>query len=483
VSTHSDHVGDAIVAALAAIPRTEDLKNPSKSTWIIWRAIASALDLQYEWQWIRIQVDPMATSLPGERETIAWQEDPSTGLPVAIWVKNGDADGQWSMLWPSTYAANDVYVNVFEEDFTHATGGGLVAGSNIHNGRLWHFENDGAASACNWNPSGQGFTLTVDPTRTLITFGTVRDGPIVTMGLQDLLPHSAELDELWLWGIVQDLPLAGYNNGTRCGTIFGLEARSSAITTRYVAWFRHVHTSPTVNQPWLQVSQNENGSEITTYAANESTEPESLGRQTTDDVVVLRYRGPKHVDVYSGVSVAGAFPERDTLAYVHTLVSVVPGSLVNTGFVGGFPAVFFGCGSDNATQTGVLQRLRVEYTKKSGGGGGTSTVTTTDEALYTVPIVDNGVATFYAHRNLFVTGGGTFDGIDTTGCIRGTRLTLTFESDTIVAAMGTPTVGVKIKTPRMGDDNPQDVHLLADDVMVLQLSPDGTFWKVVTYMQ
>ena len=426
--------------------------------------------------WAQVTVAP--TTSPGLARglrTFVWLNDGS-GLPAAIWFKSGTADIAWTLLWPSSY--NDGYVNVFEEDFTHAAGGSLVAGANIHNGRLWNFENSGAATACNWNPSGQGLTITTSPYVEASLHGPDRLAPIITMGLQDVIPHDAELDELWVWAMVTDYT-DQWEGSAFAGTVLGIEAQPRVIGTRYNVRKRY-DTPGTTPIPWILCAVTEGTAEIgTTFAG---TNQESLGQQTDADVLVLRYRGPKQVDVYSGMSAAGAFPPRSTLAYVHTLQNVSTAAAMNTDFVNGRPSVFLACvesaGARHVIHTSIFHRLRVEYSRR-GGGGGTSTVTTADEALYTVPIVDNGISTFYAHRNLLVTGGGTLDGIDPTGCIGGTRLTLTLAADTIFAAMGSPSVGVKIKTPRMGDTSPQDIRALADDVVIVQQSADGTFWKVI----
>ena len=58
------------------------------------------LDIRAAQAWMHTKLQPVIANLPGPREAMLWQEDPITGLPVGLWLKDGDADGQWSLVWP-----------------------------------------------------------------------------------------------------------------------------------------------------------------------------------------------------------------------------------------------------------------------------------------------------------------------------------------------------------------------------------------------
>jgi hypothetical protein len=121
--------------------------------------------------------------------------------------------------------------------------------------------------------------------------------------------------------------------------------------------------------------------------------------------------------------------------------------------------------------------LITEYS--SAGAVATSAASLADESDFAVTVVDGVISGFGTHRHLLVSGAGPLVGVDATG-LTACTLVLTFSEACVVTAMGTPASGSPIKTPRMGDANPQDIHVQADDVVELRLRPDaGTpFWKV-----
>ena len=73
----------------------------------IWRAVGNVLDLFFDEAWIEVSFDPSVTPVYGQGDspvsplTKAWQVDPLTELPVAIWFKSGWGLLEWSQWWTS----------------------------------------------------------------------------------------------------------------------------------------------------------------------------------------------------------------------------------------------------------------------------------------------------------------------------------------------------------------------------------------------
>jgi len=203
-----------------------------------------------------------------------------------------------------------------------------------------------------------------------------------------------------------------------------------------------------------------------------------------NDVACVRWRHPSWT-IWRGASVNSDFPDRVTLAAPKISVEITPdGSFFITP---GSQAHWAWCGLQSAgagAQDILLKKIRVEVvpliqsptvqSEASGTGGG-------DEPYTNVAIDDGVIAGFGRARNLMCTSSGaTLAGVETAGLVGGERVRVTFKYATVITAMGTPSSGAAIKTPRMGDTNPQDIHAQADDVVELQLRKDGAapFWKV-----
>lgn len=151
---------------------------------------------------------------------------------------------------------------------------------------------------------------------------------------------------------------------------------------------------------------------------------------------------------------------------------------------GGIGAGGGGAGSFENDHTGGAGHdggvIITEYSNASASSTESGAEDATDDADYPVTISDGVIADFGAHRHLLVSGTGPLVGVDATGLIACTLL-LSFTAACVVTAMGSPTSGSAIKTPRFGADTPQDLHVQADDVVEIRLRADAEtpFWKVV----
>ena len=96
--THGEFTGDIIAGQ---ITKALEAGEP------IWRAVGNVLDLFFDEAWIEISFDPSVTPVYGQGDspvsplTKAWQVDPLTDLPVAIWFKSGWGLLEWSQWWTS----------------------------------------------------------------------------------------------------------------------------------------------------------------------------------------------------------------------------------------------------------------------------------------------------------------------------------------------------------------------------------------------
>ena len=96
--THGELAGDIIAAQI-----TKALESGEP----IWRAVGNVLDLFFSHRRIEVNYDPSVTPVYGPGEvpyaplTKAWQMDPLTELPVAIWFKSGWGLLDWSQIWRS----------------------------------------------------------------------------------------------------------------------------------------------------------------------------------------------------------------------------------------------------------------------------------------------------------------------------------------------------------------------------------------------
>lgn len=94
--THGEFTGDIIAGQ---ITKALEAGEP------IWRAVGNVLDLFFDERWIEISFDPSVTPVYGQGGspcsplTKAWQIDPLTELPVAVWFKSGWGLLDWSQWW------------------------------------------------------------------------------------------------------------------------------------------------------------------------------------------------------------------------------------------------------------------------------------------------------------------------------------------------------------------------------------------------
>lgn len=114
----NEEIGDALARALDPI-----------ADWVkrnIWRRFASVLDGVFEPKPIDIIVDPTVNEvyMPNGKwcwaKVRAWQLDPITSLPIALWVKKTDASKDWEKIWPAE-GGDDHKVAVNEDDAASET--------------------------------------------------------------------------------------------------------------------------------------------------------------------------------------------------------------------------------------------------------------------------------------------------------------------------------------------------------------------------
>jgi hypothetical protein len=137
---------------------------------------------------------------------------------------------------------------------------------------------------------------------------------------------------------------------------------------------------------------------------------------------------------------------------------------------------FYNAALDPTETTELFRSEMMSWGNRAGSGGDSA-----DDAFTEVSVASNVISGFGAHRNLLVTGGGTIKGIDATGVPAGAILQLTFAEATTIAAMQTST-GQKIKTPPLTPSgSPEDISVLADDMLRLQNRSDQSpgYWNYV----
>lgn len=126
---YPSQIGDALARALD--PEADAAKRA------IWQRVAGVLDGVFAPKPIDILVDPTVTEvyMPDGKwcwaKIMAWQLDPSTGFPVALWLKVSDASKDWEKIWPAT-SAEDHKFSIDAED--EADGGSDYAETKIIQG-------------------------------------------------------------------------------------------------------------------------------------------------------------------------------------------------------------------------------------------------------------------------------------------------------------------------------------------------------------
>jgi hypothetical protein len=97
--THGEFAGDIIAGQI-----TKALQAGEP----VWRAVGNVLDMFFDERWIEISFDPSVTPVYGQGDspcsplTKAWQIDPLTELPVAVWFKSGWGLLDWSQWWSAS---------------------------------------------------------------------------------------------------------------------------------------------------------------------------------------------------------------------------------------------------------------------------------------------------------------------------------------------------------------------------------------------
>lgn len=123
---YPNQIGDALARALD--PEADMAKRA------IWRKLAGVLNGVFDPKAIDVLEDPTAVEayMPDGKwcwaKTTAWQLDPATGYPLALWLKTSDASKDWEKIWPAV-ATSDHKVAIDGED--EAAGGADYADTKI----------------------------------------------------------------------------------------------------------------------------------------------------------------------------------------------------------------------------------------------------------------------------------------------------------------------------------------------------------------
>lgn len=109
-----EQIGDAVARALD--PAADAAKRE------IWRRVAGVLVGAFEPKAIDVLADPtdVEAYMPDGRwcwaRTVAWQVDPDTGFPLALWLKVSDESLDWEKLWPAVAVSDHKFAIDSEDD-------------------------------------------------------------------------------------------------------------------------------------------------------------------------------------------------------------------------------------------------------------------------------------------------------------------------------------------------------------------------------
>jgi hypothetical protein len=484
MSLRGDRIGVEVADALGRSP-TDELRDAKRD---VWRRVCNALDPYLLDSWLDIYADPtlenttMPDGSPVEPKTVAWQI--AGGLPVAIWVKFGLGMKDWDLIWPVGGGRGfGILRTAYEIDFTTLTPQNLLTGGDgakTIGGKPWTLAQSGRLAVAALNGGTYpGIYLKCNTEISVNSQHVLNGGALYTPipTLSDALAVNArpQIAETWLWvlGSVPHAPTADFES-THVGLIWSVQSYTyNGLVKFSIGDGANSLDSPTKSYGRTQFSV---GGNDTYGEAREQVQygawafrilPGEVECYTTDapgdgsfpDIKALKFRGRAPFIAYDGV----------------------PGE--QHGNAKEFYNVWFSVMSGNTLghQDLVLRKMRIQYLPTAMGSAPTPSTARVDEPFFPVGITDGVLGDFGGHRNLLVTGSGPLVGIPSASLIGGEKLSLTFTADTTITAMGSPSSGSKIKTPRMGDPSPQDIHLKADDTVEVQFRIDTTptFWKVI----
>ena len=439
--------------------------------------------------WEKVASDPSA-GLARPVFTLVWQT--SDDKPVALWVKYDTADTSWARIWPNSGGGSGTggFVTAYAVDFRGLPAMSLNGASPpdyVIDGKTWTVVNQFTAAGQDWPRITGPSSPIADNGAIFWPDSTYTYPPILKTKLADLgLPALSTVEEFWVF--VEILPPKG-DDSNYGRVIMGV---SSPVNSSGDADFQYRVQKTSYNNTVTSQTLGE------LHGAGATLNGRTIDREDTDTVMAIRVM-PGCAEIYSGIAsgtssyLTGVSFEA-LRAQMHLLGRLIPtNAQVNVSLASAWAwstdLYLFLTNKSNRVglwdtpMTGsAWYRLRVDYLlvggSGSGGGGGSSGA---DVPFHSIAITSGSLASIGTNRNLLVTGGGTLSGIDIADCVGGTVLMLTFAAATVVAAMGSPSVGAPIKTPRMGDVNPQDIHAQADDSVIVQLRTDSStpFWKVI----
>ena len=481
--------------------------------------------------WPQIDFDPSASGHTAPVTTIVWQMAGTPALPVAVWIKSGLLDTDWSKFWPSSGGSgSSYYKTILDLDLTQEPDETFDAGDGQYSigGVNWVIRNKGHAMNVISQQSGSGLFIATPYGDTVeladnaphvclpFGFNAAFSGGNVfpsTVKLQDL-------SEVWIWQLgticvsaqSDGTPLHGVDAET--GASYGIQTAPWGASTSLSLMSENdyfcsynVVTGPPRNvlaDHYLVLRNGVLGSGgaafgLDTAGMVSSTDggATSLANDLTHGgVFVTRLIGTTTVEFYTGVW-DGGWPSRDSLCYRGRALfgrytgrtqSVWRQGLADAGCTGTLMsyggdlaatfAVTGGGTTDSISKRATLRRIRIDYstygtTYSSGGGGGGGEV----DAFTAATISASAITGFGAARKLYLSGGGTLSGIDATGCVAGTTLECTLDADTVVSSTNT-TVYAGIAMP---SGVPSDLSLAQYSRFSAQLiSPTGgsSFWQL-----
>jgi hypothetical protein len=499
MSARGDEIGIKVADALGASP-TDALRDTKRG---IWKSICNALEPYLGSAWIPIPANPTTTTVvnpDGSRclpMTVAWQVDPATGLPVAIWLKNTEGDLGWSKLWPP--APNTVssiglmFSPVACYQFSRGYPSGIqdVSGSGfdlaLHAGQVNYanygmfkqgFYFDGATRlyvpgfhselaltgdmTCLWLgipfsfPSGSSSAVIVEhsgngETEALNTLYSLVQGRGTAQTLNFVSEHGAGLDDSFpigsAWAVPQALVLFGFTR--KDGRVQGY--CNSGFVNHHWADAVALATPTGGGSGRLLVGGTWTGSYF--YGVLDS-----LGiwnRALTDDEV------SQIIENCFGSSSVYAAPSGTAADALTTLSS---------------PVVVSCSAAPTAGQ--VLKATSATTAEWQDEAGGSSS-----EAFTEVAIASGGLSGFGAARTLLVSGAGPLTGLDTTGVKDGEAVTVarkSGEGDLTVSHLGTTTFA-PIRGPSTGTGYISPAVPETEEVRLrLHLTGAGApFWKYI----
>jgi len=443
MSDRGDLIGDAVADALNSPPLDVTTGTLDERKHRIWRAICNALDPYYEQHWVDFYDDPTVNphyitgSTPYPMQSIAWQLTPTTEVPVAIWIKNGDGLNDWSRMWPSTgggsvtssglvwrtaYECNFAALDPmdFDDDGWYDIGDGA--------GSVWGLMNYDNAQVSQIT-AGEGIQL--QPNKATYDAGTLLSAPALSAYIDRLTdvfaPDSYSQLDMWIW---VRATWDSFQSGSYDRIIVGFVYSATVTGAIYplLNWrcrqFSGYNNTATFEQHMQHNTSPNNGTE-SWHSWNHDESPQH-------DVFVFHVRPGYQVDNYFGDSVDGAFPARSALTFAGSSILQsgvdLAGGMISTAF---YPTIYFACAGNGNVGPITVHRMRIDYL-----GVDETTIGTGGAGFTDVAIADGEITGFGAYRNLRATGAGPLVGIQNTGFADGEPMSITFVAETEVTGLG-----------------------------------------------